>query len=362
MKTENINKQETDMANTSGKYTSDADLKLNTNEVKDFVIDAFMIKRVPYLSGDRGIGKSDIIGQIAKEKKLKLIDLRLSQMLPEDLMGIPKVDTETGKAKYIPFDTIPLEGDTVPEGYKGWLLMLDELSSASEEVMAACYKLILDRKVSNTNVHPKVFIAAAGNRSTDSAIANRLPETLVNRMMVCTVIPDTDSWIEWAKKSNIHPDIIRFIENDPEQLNTADGGKFNQVELNVIPTPRSWETASRIAFLMEKQGHELSSGHTVNRLMSTIGASSAIAFGQFMLNNVYSVNINEILADPENTAVPSETNILTDMVTAISRQYPKLDPEDRVKVDTYIARLPEEFQQMFIDSIMDLIHGPGQRT
>lgn len=94
---------------------------------------------VPMLTGSPGVGKSGIVHQIAKQYHLKVIDLRLSQCDPTDLMGFPDVNrTSTRpKAGYVPMETFPIEGDPIPEGYDGWILFLDEFNSAKSAVQAA---------------------------------------------------------------------------------------------------------------------------------------------------------------------------------------------------------------------------------
>ena len=70
-------------------------------------------KLVPMLVGSPGSGKSQIVHQIAKEYGLKVIDLRLSQCDPCDLMGFPTV--QGNKADYVPMATFPIEGDAIPK-------------------------------------------------------------------------------------------------------------------------------------------------------------------------------------------------------------------------------------------------------
>ena len=43
------------------------------------------------VTGRSGWGKSEMIQQVAEELNLELIDFRLSEVLPEDIVGIPKV-------------------------------------------------------------------------------------------------------------------------------------------------------------------------------------------------------------------------------------------------------------------------------
>ena len=83
-------------------------LKLKPSEVHDFVLDAILCKQVAYIAGPPGIGKSQVIQQVFDECNLKMIDIRLSQFLSEDLTGLPERDEKTGKAKYLPFETFRL--------------------------------------------------------------------------------------------------------------------------------------------------------------------------------------------------------------------------------------------------------------
>lgn len=51
--------------------------------------------------GPPGVGKSSIVKNIASNNNLALVDLRLSQLSPTDLRGLPGV--EDGKSKwYVP--------------------------------------------------------------------------------------------------------------------------------------------------------------------------------------------------------------------------------------------------------------------
>ena len=109
---------------------------------------------VPYVSASPGIGKSQIAHQIADTHNLQVIDMRLAGCDPTDLNGFPALKGE--RAKYLPFSDFPIEGDSLPDGKSGWLLLLDELSSAPRGVQAAAYKLILDRMTGSNKLHEKV--------------------------------------------------------------------------------------------------------------------------------------------------------------------------------------------------------------
>ena len=107
---------------------------------KQYILDCLQAGIVPFVTGSPGIGKSQIIKEIAKEMNWKVIDHRLSTSDVTDLLGLPHfVKKPNGKevATFAPFDIFPTELDQIPEGYAGTLIFLDEFNSASEEVQAA---------------------------------------------------------------------------------------------------------------------------------------------------------------------------------------------------------------------------------
>ncbi len=142
-----------------------------------------MSKLTPMLVGSPGIGKSDIVKSVAKKHNLKLIDMRLAQSDPTDLNGFPTLQQDGTRMDYAPPTTFPLQNlDTVPQGYDGWLLFLDEINAAPPAIQAAAYKLVLDRQIGMHNLHKRVAIVCAGNKATDKAIVNRLSTAMQSRM------------------------------------------------------------------------------------------------------------------------------------------------------------------------------------
>nr|WP_227546769.1 AAA family ATPase [Moraxella catarrhalis] len=92
-------------------------------------------KIVPFLHSSPALGKSSLAKAVAAKAKLKVIDLRLTELDSSDLNGLPYFNE--GKAQYLPFNTFPIQGTEVPEGCQGWLLLLDELNSALPSVQSA---------------------------------------------------------------------------------------------------------------------------------------------------------------------------------------------------------------------------------
>ena len=341
--------------------TENYDLNLTPSQLKNFIIKALSFNQVPYIAGPPGIGKSQIVHQIAKENNAEMIDIRLSQMLSEDLTGLPERNPDKGKAYYLPFDVFPLEDDPVPEGKTGWILFLDELSSASEEILAAVYSVILDRTLGNHKLHPKCRIVAAGNLSTDSAIARELPDTLITRMLPVKLKISYRDWIKWAKTLNppVSSSIINYIERNGSHLHSPVKSK-DKAELEPYPTPRGWEKVFAYISDHEKKNKNQSKNdeitHPLNDttyflMAAAIGTMAASSFREYYKSDIEIPEVWEISQSPETTRIPDSPIQVSKLVKELAEYWELSDEEIQNNVVIYIARLDEEEKETFCSYI-----------
>lgn len=182
--------------------------------------------------GPPGIGKSSIVAQTAAAHNLPCIDVRLSQLAPTDLRGLPVADTETGLARWYPPEFLPREGAGV--------LFLDELNLAPPTMQGMAQQLILDRRVGSYTVPTGWFIWAAGNHKEDRASVFDMPAPLANRFLHLEVEPDFDSFKNYALAKGLHEHILAFLSFRPMLLHKLDH------QQTAWPSPRSWEMASQL--------------------------------------------------------------------------------------------------------------------
>lgn len=351
---------------------------LTPSETKEFITNALMLREIPYIAGAPGIGKSDIVAQVAKDFGLKLLDVRLSQMLPEDLTGLPSLDPKTGKAEYNPFSTFPMAGDPVPAGFNGWLIFLDEMSSASEEVFAAIYSLLLGHRVGGKPVHPKALIVAAGNRSSDSAIARELPDTLVTRMLPVTMTVSSRDWIMWATDptTKSHEGVVDFIKKYPDLLNTTvDSSKRD--ELETFPTPRGWGKAMKIMHFHEKMSlknrvtrkdaagiptGDLNSATPItppvhSLLEAAVGMAAAKSFQEYYDEAISLPYPWEIAQSPSSARIPNNTIGKAKLVSDLADFFIGTQEQSRDAILQYMNRMePEQsalFAQIMVEKLGD---------
>lgn len=178
--------------------------------------------------GAPGIGKSSIVAQIAQEYDLDFVDVRLSQLAPTDLRGLPVA--EDGISKWYPPEFLPRNG-------KG-ILFLDELNMAPPAMQGVAQQLILDRRVGSYTVPEGWYVWAAGNRKEDRASVFDMPSPLANRFLHLQVEADFESFKTYALETGVHEQAIAFLSFRPTLLHKIDP------QQPAWPSPRSWVMAS----------------------------------------------------------------------------------------------------------------------
>lgn len=318
-------------------------MKVKASQAMSMITSYIRANLVPLLTGSPGCGKSQIVYQIAAEHNLKVIDLRLAQCDPTDLGGFPHTwvdDNGIKRAGYIPMETFPIKGDPLPEGYDGWLLFLDELTSASTAVQAASYKVILDRAVGIHKLHKNVAIVAAGNLETDNAIVNSMSTALQSRLVHMELVIDYKEWLDWASSNDIDHRITSYINFKPGNLYTFDPNHTD----DTYAAPRTWEFSSRLI----KQ-ETLKSGNILPLLAGTISEGVAREFLGFCSIFDRLPSFQTIIDTPLVIPVPDEPSILFALTGSISHNVDKTNLSAAME---FVKRIPVEFQVVCLREIV----------
>ena len=178
--------------------------------------------------GPPGIGKSSIVAQTAIARGLDFVDVRLSQLAPTDLRGLPV--PENGISRWYPPEFLPRSG--------AGILFLDELNLAPPTMQGMAQQLVLDRRVGSYILPEGWFIWAAGNRKEDRAAVFDMPAPLANRFLHLVVESDFESFKGYALTKGIHEQVLAFLSFRPELLHKLDP------QQPAWPSPRAWMMAS----------------------------------------------------------------------------------------------------------------------
>jgi len=299
------------------------------------------------LWGPPGIGKSQIIAQVAERHAAPMIDIRLSQMEPTDLRGIPfRIENRVEWA--VP-SMLP---DAERHGPNG-ILFLDEITSAPPSVSAAAYQLILDRRLGDYEVPPGWAIFAAGNRQGDRGVTYTMPAPLANRFSHFEVESNIDDWVSWAYAHNIDEGLIGFLRFKPELL-----FDFNPAHNPVaFPSPRSWEFAHRT---LQKFGDN--PDLLLPTLQACVGPAAGLELHAF-IENLDNMPDLDAITRGEPVPVPREVDLQYAVASALVGRAirAKGSPDAKVihgHILDYAARFP--LREMGIMLVSDMHRAIGQ--
>lgn len=99
-----------------------------------------------------------MVEKFADDVGLPCVYLLGSQLAPEDIIGIPRINGETS-------ESLPPKMIARKEPY---VLFLDELNACSQEVQKAFYSLIYEKRIGEYYLPEGNIVIGAGNRAQDS--------------------------------------------------------------------------------------------------------------------------------------------------------------------------------------------------
>lgn len=125
-----------------------------------------------------------------------LVDIRLSTIAPEDLIGIPRTH------EYISFYE-PLAWAALLSTTSG-IAFFDEFTQINRpDVESASYPLILDKLAGFVEFNKEVMVMAAGNAPEHSSIANMPSTPCLSRFKVIQISePSVDDWMAWMNSKH----------------------------------------------------------------------------------------------------------------------------------------------------------------
>jgi len=197
------------------------------------------VRKPILVRGRHGVGKSEVVYQIAEDLELPVVERRASQMTEGDLLGMPspeQIEVNGERASvFRPFEWF-LRACTEPV-----CLFLDEVDRATTEVRQGIFELTDSRKLAGWKLHPDTIVIAAVNGGEHGAQyqVNDMDPAELDRYTVFDIEPTVEDWLDWAK-GNVHTMIWDFINQNRAHLEHADDFEPNKV----YPSRRSWKRLS----------------------------------------------------------------------------------------------------------------------
>ena len=313
---------------------------VSPSEARSRILRCFKVKRPVFLWGPPGIGKSEIVASLTEELGGHMIDLRLSQMEPTDLRGIPFFNKNTETMNWAP--PIDLPSEEFAAQFPIVVLFMDEMNSAAPAVQATAYQLILNGKVGTYTLPKNVVMVAAGNRESDKGVTYRMPTPLANRFVHLEMRKDFDSWFEWSVDKKIQKDVVGYLSFAKQDLFDFDPKSASRA----FATPRSWTFVSQ--FLNDE---DASDAELTDLIAGTVGEGLAIKFMAHRKVAGQMPNPSEILSGKFNELKVKEISAMYSLTISLcyelQEQYAKLGKDKisewHAQADNFLRFMMENF-------------------
>lgn len=245
------------------------DIKRAKQEIKDS-IEAYLAKdeygayRIPpirqrpiLLMGPPGIGKTQIMEQIARECRIGLVAYTITHHTRQSAVGLPFIKEKQyggrlySVTEYTMSEIIASVYDKIEQtGIKEGILFIDEINCVSETLAPAMLQFLQGKTFGNQRVPQGWIIAAAGNPPEYNRSVRDFDVVTLDRLKKIDVEENLDVWKEYAYRQGIHPAVISYLELRRQNFyrveTTVDGKKF--------ATARGWEDLSQFIQVYEVLG------------------------------------------------------------------------------------------------------------
>ena len=298
--------------------------------------------RLPILlRGRHGIGKSQVVYQLAGSLDRPVVERRASQMTEGDLVGLPdNTDKEIGGMRATTFNPPDWFLTAVAEPV---VLFFDEVDRAVPEVRQGLFELMDSRKLNGVTIHPDTVVVAAinGGEHGSQYQVHEMDPAELDRYTVFDVEPTVEDWLAWGK-DNVTDPIWDFINNNRSHLEHTGDFEPNKV----YPSRRSWDrlnSTADAAGLLEPEGN-LDNLFTL--ATAFVGFEAAVSLRDFVANYTKVVT-PEMIIDDGNISATKDFGIndhtaIIDKFEAEETFHNELDQELIDNLARYFVMLPSE--------------------
>ena len=242
------------------------------------------VRKPVLIRGRHGVGKSEVVYQIAAALGMPVVERRASQMTEGDLVGLPSTDGNV--TSFNPPDWFKTACDNPVA------LFLDEIDRATIEVRQGIFELTDSRKLNGHVLHKDTLIFAAvnGGEHGDQYQVGEMDPAELDRWTVFDVEPTTEDWLTWAK-DKVDGMVWDFINQNRNHLEHTGDFEPNKV----YPSRRSWvrlnDCFAQAALLVE----DADTSVMFPLATGFVGFEAAVSFKDFVDNYERQVTIENIL-------------------------------------------------------------------
>ena len=241
--------------------------------------------------GRHGVGKSEVVYGIAKQRGLPVVERRASQMTEGDLLGLPDTTDLSDGRKATTWNAPDWLVTACTEPV---VLFLDEVDRATMEVRQGLFELTDSRKINGWHLHPETLIVAAvngGEHGSQYQVGEMDPAEL-DRWTVFDVEPSVEDWLGWSS-GKVDSVLWDFINGNRQHLEHLGDYEPNKV----YPSRCSWVRFARTIEPLGLFAEDADRDLLLNLATGFVGFEAAVSLRDFVQKYEYQVSIEDLLDD-----------------------------------------------------------------
>ena len=220
----------------------------------------FEMQRPIIMMGPPGVGKTAIVAQIARRAHINFVSYSITHHTRQSALGLPYIahaefaGKEYRVSRYTMSEIIAAVYDAIDEtGVQEGILFLDEINCASQTLAPAMLQFLQYKTFGQHRLPQGWVIVSAGNPGEYNRSAREFDLAMLDRMKRIDVEPDLKVWMDYATSHRVHPAILTYLTNKPDNFYNVRAG----VTHPQMVTARGWEDLSRMILAYEKEGIEV---------------------------------------------------------------------------------------------------------
>ena len=201
------------------------------------------------LMGPPGVGKTQIMEQIAQECDIALVAYTITHHTRQSAVGLPFIRERNfgGKTRsvteYTMSEIIASIYDCMEQtGKKRGILFLDEINCVSETLAPVMLQLLQDKKFGNQHIPDDWLIVAAGNPPEYNKSVREFDVATLDRVRKIEVVPELSVWLSYAEKNQIHGAVTTYLMAHSDHFYSVS----QEADEKRFVTARGWEDLSAV--------------------------------------------------------------------------------------------------------------------
>lgn len=308
-------------------------------------------KIVPFLWGNQGIGKTQVVKQCAKQQGLNFIHLHLATQEVGDLVGLLKHDAD-GTVSHARPEWFPTSGEGV--------IFLDELNRAHPETLQAMFSFITEGTMHRHKLPEGWSIVAAGNYQNNEFNTTDMSDAAwYSRFCHIDFQPTKEEFIIYAEEKEAF-EVAGFIRENGDCLERE--VKMNNLTF-IAPDRRAWLT-----MISPLENEESIENERYELYKGCVGESAAAAFMTYKKKKEKAVSAKQVLfqydkvkeiiklnSNPKNSRLDTITKTANEVLSRLIDDENLLNDEKVMNnLFEFLTDIPRESTLTFLNSLKDV--------